>query len=282
MSQADKQYATLLSQCVQPSVANTFMKGFKGAATYRSRYEGDYNSKCKTSSGGTKPNTSVFTPELIADLEKENKANMSVPPKAPAPKPAADKPAAPKPAADKPAADKPAADKPKDDKKSADPDAACPNNMKGYVFCNHKFKKENVLKGSSSTTEKNWKGCRQRCWDHGVSCRGWSWKDGSGSCQLYDTSTKQQMIYQKGFASGPRSNPSTSTGGAPSSNTSTETNTTTTTTDSNPTFAYDPPDAREWWQKDDIISGVENWVLISAVCCLFVIMGGGMMMMMMM
>lgn len=268
MSQLDKNYNDLLSRCVEPGVANNWFKGFSGAGTWRTRYEGDYNSRCRSASGEKTPTTSVFTPELIKELNDQNKANQTA------------KPAAPQPAAPKPDKKDEKKDDKKDEKKSTT-EGGCPNNMKGYVFCNHKFKKENVLKGSSTTTEKTWKGCRQRCWDHGVACRGWSWREGSGTCYMYDVGSKDKMIYQKSWASGPRSNPSTSqsgTGGdsSGSSDSSSDTNSSTNT---NPTFTFDPPDTRAWWQKDDIITGVENWVLIAVVCCLVVVMGGGMMMM---
>lgn len=265
MSQLDSNFNSLLDRCVEPSAANAW---FEHRASYRDRYAVEYNSKCRTASGEIKPTTSVFTPELIADLNKQNAQN-NTPPKADPPK------------QDPPKKDDPKKDDPpkKDDDKKADPKATCPNNMKGYVFCNHKFKSANQLKGASTTVEKDWSGCRQRCWDKGVSCRGWSWREESGSCNLFDVGQKSDMIYQKKWASGPRSNPATSQG---SSGSSSSGDSSSSSTNNNPVFYYPPPDTREWWRRDDIITGVENWILIAAVLCLLLVMGGGMMMMMFM
>jgi len=269
MSQADKNYSDLLSRCVEPGVANNWFTGFSGSGTYRTRYASEYNSKCRTDTGEKKPTTSVFTPELIKEMNDLNKSYASAPKTTtPAPTKKDDK-----------------KDDKDDDKKKDGTTDKCPNNMKGYVFCDHKFKKANILKGSSETTETSWKGCRQRCWDKGVECRGWSWREGSGTCQMFDVGGKDKMIYQKWWASGPRSKPNTSQGAGDGSSSSSSTGSgtnTNTSTDTNPSFYYPAPDTREWWQKDDIISGVENWVIIAAVCCLVVVIGGGMMMMMMM
>lgn len=73
MSQADKVFSSLLSKNVEPSTANTFLKGFSGAQAMRDKYAAEYNKK-KAASGGSIQNTSVFTPAVMQQHEKNQQA----------------------------------------------------------------------------------------------------------------------------------------------------------------------------------------------------------------
>lgn len=72
MSQADKVFSSLLSKNVEPSTANTFLKGFSGAQAMRDKYAAEYNKKKAAS--GLDQNTSVFTPAVMQQHEKNQQA----------------------------------------------------------------------------------------------------------------------------------------------------------------------------------------------------------------
>ncbi|MGA1563766.1 MAG: hypothetical protein ACO35C_03990, partial [Pontimonas sp.] len=94
MTQADNIYASLMGRCAEPSVADQFLKGFSGAQGYRDRYANEYKSKCVTASGEVKPNTSVFTPEVMQQqaVLQQQIQNTGQPPAAVQPPPVAQPP----------------------------------------------------------------------------------------------------------------------------------------------------------------------------------------------
>lgn len=73
MSQAETVYNSLLSKNVEPSTAEAFLKGFAGAKAMREKYAQEYAQK-KAAAGGSITNTSVFTPAVMAQHEKNQQA----------------------------------------------------------------------------------------------------------------------------------------------------------------------------------------------------------------
>jgi hypothetical protein len=283
MTAADDLFNNLLNQCASPSDANTRLKGFSGAAGYRSRYAQEYGTKCKQTNAGTN-NDQLYT-SLLNQCASPSDANTKLKGFSGAESYRT------RYAQDYAAKCKQtnAGTNNKDDNNKpvvGGEYTTCPTTgYQGYVFCNKKYRKANLLSGTAETTEKNWKLCRERCWKHGVACRGWSWREGSGTCQMYNVGNSDQLVYEKGFASGPRSNPSTSNGGSDDTSTDSGNNDSGNNESSNENPAFSTTwtgnsSEKEWWRRDDYIKGVETWVLIAFVCCLCVVMGAGMLMMM--
>lgn len=261
MSQPDVMFKSLIDKCAVPSVANEFLKGFSGAAGYRTRYASEYQAKCVTAAG-PKPSTSVFTPEVMAQQAQLQQQLQTTGQLNPVPAPQV-------PAAQQPAA-QPAASTPSGGAGAA---IQCNRVTNSEWFCDFKFPSSQRLSGDTDTTETSLQACQTRCFDN-KSCGGWAIRQKDGVCRLYTTSGdwpyKTQMAAASGWIGGPRwdtrqGSLSGTNGG--SSSTTDDTTTTNTNTTNNTTTTDTRSFLTKVWQDHKAL------VIIGVLMCLFVVFG---------
>jgi hypothetical protein len=218
MSHADTMFNSLLGKCAVPSVADTFLKGFKGAGGYRDRYRTEYNTKC-VNNGVAQPPTTVFTPEVVNQVEQDQQQLQSGGLQNPNANPntyyntqtgagANPPPSNPPPSGNNP--------------------IACNRVTNSEWFCDFKF--PSAQKRGNDTTESSLQACQNRCFED-TGCGGWSIRQKDGVCRLYTTSGswpyKDQMVSAGGWVGGPRWDTKQ---GLPDTSTPTDTNNNDTTT----------------------------------------------------
>lgn len=168
---ADNTYSSLLDRCVEPSVAANWFQGFSGAASYRGRYDAAYNAKCRHSSGEKIPTSSVFTPQLMAQVQQAQQVlqsksphlvnNVAIVPVRPG-------------ISTSVTASSPSVASP----------AVVPGNAKldcpadnAYVFCNKKIPNASRLTGDAITAS-DWDQCESKCAEMD-GCVAWDWDGGT-------------------------------------------------------------------------------------------------------
>ena len=213
MSQPDAMYASLMARCAEPGVAGEFLKGFSGAQGYRDRYSEEYNRVCRQDNGETKPSTSVFTQDVMQQVQQAQQniqtgaplqdftlpagtvlgTNSSgaviggVPVQAPGPKPS------------------------ETIATNSNVTFECPAND-AYVFCKKKIPNASELTGIDLSTN-DWQTCQRKCWEHGDGCQAWSFSK-SGKCTFGTSRDKDTFADDDAWIAGPRHDPNSGGSGS--------------------------------------------------------------------